>query len=150
VAITDLQDMQNDMRETIDQGLQELQTKQGQGGLPAVPPSAMAPGTNSTVTKDAPPPEINVSTEVNQQLADASQAEKEVVAQAQQEAVSVSTSAAVSSSTVPPTINLGQTIDEVTAILGSPDMIVDLGPKKIYKYQNMKVTFKDGKVADVE
>jgi replicative DNA helicase len=110
----------------------------------------MAPGTNSTVTKDAPPPEINVSTEVNQQLADASQAEKEVVAQAQQEAVSVSTSAAVSSSTVPPTINLGQTIDEVTAILGSPDMIVDLGPKKIYKYQNMKVTFKDGKVADVE
>ena len=42
VALTDLQDMQNHMRETIDQGLQELQEKQGQGGLPAAPPSAMA------------------------------------------------------------------------------------------------------------
>ena len=42
VALADLQDMQNHMRETIDQGLQELQEKQGKGGLPAAPPSAKA------------------------------------------------------------------------------------------------------------
>lgn len=159
VAITDLQDMQNHMREAIDQGMQELQTKQGQGGLPAAPPSAIAPGTNSTVTKDAPPPDTNVSTEVNQQLADATQAEKEVVAQAQQEtappsstpaAGSTAPSSVAAASSGPATITVGQTIDEVTAILGSPVTVIDLGPKKIYKYQDMKVTFKEGKVADVD
>ncbi|HTD54371.1 MAG TPA: hypothetical protein VK670_03240, partial [Silvibacterium sp.] len=40
VAVDDLQEMQNHMRETIDTGLQELQSKQGQNGLPALPTSA--------------------------------------------------------------------------------------------------------------
>ena len=40
VQLTDLQEMQNHMRETIDQGLQDLQDKQGKDGLPAAPPSA--------------------------------------------------------------------------------------------------------------
>ena len=35
VAFTDLQDMQNHMRETIDAGMGDLQAKQGKGGLPA-------------------------------------------------------------------------------------------------------------------
>jgi hypothetical protein len=34
VQLTDLQEMQNHMRETIDQGLQDLQDKQGSGGCP--------------------------------------------------------------------------------------------------------------------
>ena len=50
----------------------------------------------------------------------------------------------------PATISLGQTIDEVTAILGPPKSIVDLGPKKIYVYKDMKVTFNSGKVVDVQ
>ena len=40
VAFSDLQDMQNHMRETIDQGMEDLQAKQGKGGLPAAPASA--------------------------------------------------------------------------------------------------------------
>ena len=40
VALPDLQDMQNHMRESIDQGMEELQKQQGQGGLPAAPASA--------------------------------------------------------------------------------------------------------------
>jgi len=28
--------------------------------------------------------------------------------------------------------------------------VVDLGSKKIYKYKDLKISFKDGKVADVE
>ena len=40
VNFADLQDMQNAMRETIDQGMAELQAKQGTGGLPAAPASA--------------------------------------------------------------------------------------------------------------
>lgn len=51
----------------------------------------------------------------------------------------------------PPTkISLGQTIEEVTANLGRPDKVVDLGSKKIYVYPDLKITFQDGKVSDVQ
>ena len=50
----------------------------------------------------------------------------------------------------PATIQLGQTIDQVVAILGQPEKTVDLGAKKIYLYKNLKVTFLDGKVSDVQ
>lgn len=50
----------------------------------------------------------------------------------------------------PATIQLGMTPDQVTAALGKPDKDVKLGAKEIYIYKDMKVTFKDGKVADVQ
>jgi hypothetical protein len=152
VALTDLQDMQNHMRETIDQGLQELQSKQGTGGLPATPPSAKAPPVDAPIARDAPPPDPNGAAEVNQQLADADQAEKEVVGEAQQEGGGAPSAApaVAGPASGPATIALGQSIDEVTAALGTPLTVIDLGPKKIYKYKDMKVTFKNGKVSDVE
>jgi hypothetical protein len=147
VAVADLQDMQNHMRETIDQGLQELQTKQGTNGLPALPPSAAGAPVEVAMVKDAPPPDPNGAALINQQLADSDQAEKDVVAQAQQEG----TSTAASASNAPPvTIELGQTIDQVTAALGTPVKEADLGAKKIYTYKDMKIIFIDGKVSDVE
>lgn len=48
------------------------------------------------------------------------------------------------------TISLGQTRDQVEAILGKPERIVDLGAKITYVYKDMKVIFQDGKVADVQ
>jgi hypothetical protein len=151
VALTDLQDMQNHMRESIDQGMQELKAKQGQGGIPAAPATALAAGANADVAKDAPAPDPNAATEVNQELADSTQAEKEVVTQAQQEtAAATPADADPSSDAAPVNIQLGQTIDQVKASLGNPLTIVDLGPKKIYKYKDMKITFIDGKVSDVD
>jgi len=50
----------------------------------------------------------------------------------------------------PPTIQLGQTTDQVVAIMGQPDKIVDLKTKQIYVYKDLKVTFVKGKVSDVE
>lgn len=50
----------------------------------------------------------------------------------------------------PPTIKLGQTVDQVQAVLGQPDKIVDLGAKVIYVYGGLKVTFVNGKVADAQ
>jgi hypothetical protein len=50
----------------------------------------------------------------------------------------------------PPRIALHQTVDQVVSVLGQPDKIVDLGAKQIYIYKDLKVTFLDGKVADVE
>lgn len=48
------------------------------------------------------------------------------------------------------TISLGQTMREVQSVLGTPDKIVNLGPKVTYVYKDMKVIFLDGKVADVQ
>ncbi len=50
----------------------------------------------------------------------------------------------------PPTIQLGQTPEEVTAALGQPEKIVNLGAKQIYYYKDMKITFVKGKVSDVQ
>ena len=52
--------------------------------------------------------------------------------------------------TEPARIALGQTTDQVTASLGQPDKVVDLGSKKIYFYRDLKITFLDGKVSDVQ
>src|ERR1035437_5235820 len=64
LALSDLQEMQNHMRETIDQGLKELQAKQGKGGLPAAPPSATTAPEEVAFAKDAPPLDPNGSTEI--------------------------------------------------------------------------------------
>jgi hypothetical protein len=50
----------------------------------------------------------------------------------------------------PPTIAMGQTRDQVTAAFGQPLREAKLGPKEIFYYKDMKVTFKEGKVSDVE
>jgi hypothetical protein len=50
----------------------------------------------------------------------------------------------------PVQIGLGQTTDQVVANLGQPDKVVDLGSKKIYIYKDLKITFVDGKVSDVQ
>lgn len=50
----------------------------------------------------------------------------------------------------PQTIQLGMTTDQVTGTLGKPEKIVNLGAKQLYIYKDMKVTFLNGKVADVQ
>ena len=47
-------------------------------------------------------------------------------------------------------VEMGQTPEQVEAILGRPEKIVNLGPKKIYVYKDMKIVFADEKVADVQ
>jgi hypothetical protein len=50
----------------------------------------------------------------------------------------------------PQQIEKGQTPDQVKAALGNPDKIVSLGAKQIYVYKDLKVTFLNGKVSDVQ
>jgi outer membrane protein assembly factor BamE (lipoprotein component of BamABCDE complex) len=45
---------------------------------------------------------------------------------------------------------LGQTKDQVVAAMGQPVRIADLGKKQIYYYKDLKITFVDGKVTDVQ
>ena len=151
VGLNDLQEMQNHMREMIDQGMQQLQAQQGKGGLPTLPPSAASAPVDSGVAQGAPPADPKDAAAISQQLAQADEAEKEVVAESAQPGSPIAAPAPVPSSKGPMTIELGQTIDQVTAQLGAPMTVVELGVgKKKYIYQNMKITFKDGKVSDVE
>src|SRR5258708_7803801 len=50
----------------------------------------------------------------------------------------------------PQSIEKGMTTDQVEGAMGKPEKIVKLGPKKIYVYKDLKVTFLNGKVFDVE
>jgi hypothetical protein len=138
VSLQDLQDMQNHMRQTIDLGMQELQKKQGQGGLPAAPASAKAAPVQSAMAASAPPAPTKeeVAAQLNEQAKEADKAEQEASAE--------------TAPAEPPTVALGQSPDEVSAALGKPKSIMDLGAKKIYVYQDMKVTFNAGKVTDIK
>ena len=50
----------------------------------------------------------------------------------------------------PQTIQLGMTTDQVQAALGKPEKIFNLGSKQIYVYKDVKLTFLNGKVSDVQ
>jgi len=148
VNLTDLQEMQNHMRETIDAGLKDLQAKQGTGGIPAAPTSAQAPPTQTEYAAVAPPPDPKDAEQLQQQTKEADQSEAEVTAAATQE--NGSPIGTVAPSGPPPSVALGQTPDQVKSILGNPLKTADLGAKQIYYYDGMKVVFKAGKVSDVE
>jgi hypothetical protein len=149
VQLQDLQEMQNHMRETIDQGLKDLQDKQGTGGLPAAPASAQAAPAAAQYASVAPPPESNLAADIQAQDQQADQSEKEVNAEASQDS-GAPAGAAAAAPAAPASVELGQTTDQVQSALGQPTRIANLGPKVIYYYNGMKVTFKDGKVSDVQ
>jgi hypothetical protein len=137
VALEDLQEMNNQMLATIDRGMGDLQAKQGQGGLPPLPQG-------STGTIDSPfaqeaQPDSNAASELNTVSQEADRAEQQAVSQAGDAAAGQT-----------PTLSLGMTIDEVKAIQGEPQKIVDLGSKKILVYKDLKITFSDGKVSDIQ
>ena len=131
----------------LTEGLQALQAEQGKGGLPSAPPSALAKPTQAQFAAIAPPPDPNGAAEIQAQSQQADQSETEVAAAAGQESGSP---VGAASSAPAPTVALGQSPDEVKAILGKPTKIADMGAKQIYYYDRMKVVFKGGKVSDVD
>jgi len=58
--------------------------------------------------------------------------------------------AAAAQQAEPQEIKLGMTTSEVEHALGKPEKTFSSGAKQIYFYKDMKVTFQDGKVADVQ
>jgi hypothetical protein len=146
VAIVDLQEMQNHMRAMIDQGLGQLQSNQGTGGLPVIPAIANAPPVQAAFATNAPAPDPNGAAELQQQLAQADQAETQALNESQQ--VPGGPSAVASA---PPVIGIGQTIDEIVAIEGPPKTKLGGGAKQIYIFADgVKVTFVGGKSTNVE
>jgi hypothetical protein len=157
VQLTDLQEMQNHMRQTIDSGLGNLQTNAGKGGLPAVPVAAKAAPTPAPFAALAPPPDPTAATVIAQQAQEADKAEQEAgSAQPPDAAPAVAAAAPVAAPPPPPaapiTITKGMTIEQATAALGQPKTILDgSGGKKIYVFKDMKLTFgPDGKMTSAE
>ena len=150
VAIADLQEMQNHMRETIDQGLQDLQAKQGTRGLPSLPPSAQGQPAPAQYASIAPPPDPSVATEIQEQAQQADQTEKEVTQATGAPVAAAPFNTPSAAPAAPATVGLGQTPDQVQAAMGAPSRVANLGPKVIYYYNGMKVIFMNGKVSNVQ
>src|ERR1700733_12691731 len=92
---------------------------------------------------------LSISTDDTQQAGDqggqqqgGDQGGQPATAQAQQPAVQ--------DQPEPQSIEKGMTPDQVEAAMGKPDKKVNLGPKQIYVYKDLKVTFLNGKVSDVQ
>jgi hypothetical protein len=136
VQLQDLQEMHNQMVATIDRGMGDLQAKQGQGGLPQLPQGSS--GTIDTPYVQAQP-DANVASELTSVSQEADRAEQQAVGQAGD-----------TPSGPTPTLTLGLSVDQVRAIQGEPQKIVDMGPKQIYVYKDLKITFSDGKVVDIQ
>jgi hypothetical protein len=80
VQLTDLQEMQNQLRANIDQGLKDLQAKQGTGGIPQAPPSAQAPPTQAPYAAIAPPPDPTDANALQQTGQQGDQADQQAAA----------------------------------------------------------------------
>jgi hypothetical protein len=140
VSLTDLQEMQNQMRATVDQGLGQLQNQQGQEGLPALP--------QANLGSTAAPYAAGV------------QADPSAAAELSQAALEADTEAQATLGQAPPapapaptaggTIALGMNPEQVHAILGSPRRSAMAGSRTIEVYQDFKVTYTDGVVTDIQ
>jgi hypothetical protein len=147
VPLQDIQEWNNAMRATIDRGLGDLQAKQGQEGIP-VPPAGST-GTIDTQWASQAHPDADAPGDVTGTLQESDRAEQQAVNQAQpMSAYQPTTPTAPASNT--PTLVLGMSLDQVKAIQGEPSKIVDLGNKKIYVYKDLKITFTDGWVTNIE
>ena len=144
--LQDLQEMHNVMMATLDRGLGEMQAKQGQDGIPALPPG-------STGTIDSPyaaeaQPDPNAAGEVEGVIQEADLAEQQAIALASAPA---STKMTISTTgPAQPALMPGLTIDQAKAIQGEPQKIVEVGNRKIFLYKDLKITFTNGVLTDIE
>ena len=139
VKTTDLQEMQNTLQASLDQGLAKLQSDQGKEGMPPLPPEAAgivnAPYTNDIV------PDANAQSELTMAANEANKSEQAIINEGAQYPAGQASGA---------TVSLGMTTSQVENALGRPKSTVDLGQKKIYVYNDLKITFLNDRVSDVQ
>lgn len=139
VRCTDLQEMQNHLRATLGDGMSTLQKEQGRNGLPTLPKDVL--GTDRTAYADEVRPDADAVEQITQAAQEANRAEQDLINQGPQDPGGAAGAA---------TISLGMTFEEVERVLGRPRNTADLGAKKIYVYKDLKITFLNGKVSDVQ
>jgi len=134
VRTTDLQEMQNTLQASMERGLAKLQTEQGRDGIPALPASAI--GTENASYAQDLQPDADAQAELSRAVSEANSSERNLI-NAGGDATGT-------------TISLGMTPAQVEGALGRPKNTVDLGAKKIYVYPDLKITFLNGRVSDVQ
>jgi hypothetical protein len=139
VRTTDLQEMQNHMQATIDKGMAKLQADQGKDGIPALPPQAL--GTVNTPYASDIRPDANAQSELAGAVKEANRSELDIIREGVQAPAGSGSGA---------TISLGMSVAEVESALGRPASTVDLGSKQIFVYKDLKITFLNGRVSDVQ
>ncbi len=77
MQLTDLQESENYMRQSIEQGMAELQAKQGTGNLPPAPVGAQGALVKAGFAMGAPPADANVQAEIAEEASAADLAERE-------------------------------------------------------------------------
>jgi hypothetical protein len=158
IPLPDLVEMHNSMRETVETGLETLRAAQGKDNLPMLPEEAAG---------DPVPPAFAASMQadpdaarvIEQEARQADQVEQEVIVDAGLGNMPPPVSSP-DGSVVPvrdkekqllATIQVGQSENQVIAILGAPVSTSFLGGvKKMYEYRSGKVIFTDGDVSDVQ
>ncbi len=73
ISVQALQDMHNDFRQHVDDGLQKLSQSAGQNGMPAAPPAGQQPNASGQVT-----PDTKAAAELQSEQQEADQAESDV------------------------------------------------------------------------
>jgi hypothetical protein len=142
----------------------EMKNHPGQGGLPAPPAEAISGTKEAPYAAAAPAADPNGATELDQTAQEGAQTEKQVVAEATAPDGTETTAGAISSSPIggtatpaapaasrgPTVIALGQTPEQVIAMKGQPTNKVAFPTKTVFIYPDMKITFKNGKLTDVQ
>ena len=156
VRTLDLQEMQNHLQATLDQGLEQLQNGQGQNGMPAVPPQET--GVVKAAYTDDIHPDDQAERELSAVVDDANRAEQDVLSQGAQapppQAVPAESPAAfqpqpqAQPSGQP--VTRGMSIMEVENAMGAPTSTMNLGARRIYIYSNLRITFVNGLVSDIQ
>ena len=139
VSLMDLQEMQNHMRAGIDRGLGDLQSRQGQDGLPPLP--AQARGGSDAPYASGLQPDANAATELSQVAQEADSSGQTMLYPSPQGAADAPSNQ---------TLSLGMTESEVRALLGNPRETANVGARKIVIYPNFKITYTNGRVTDIQ
>jgi hypothetical protein len=154
VEMTDLQEMQNHLMASIDEGMAQMKDHPGQGGLPAPPADAIAGTKQAPYAAAAPAPDPNGAAQLDEQAKQGAEVENEVAAEAagdaNPDATPTAAAVAAPASSGPVAITLGMTPDQVIACKGQPTNKVNFPTKQVYIYPDMKITFVKGKLTDVQ
>ena len=152
VNMTDLQEMQNHLMSSIDEGMAQMKDHPGQGGLPAPPADAIAGTRQAPYAAAAPAPDPNGAAELDQQAQQGAEVEKQVTAEADTSdaPAAAATPATVAAPTGTVAITLGMTPEQVIANKGQPANKFSAPPRLVYIYPDMKITFIKGKLTDVQ
>jgi hypothetical protein len=149
ISLQDLQEMVNHVRATIDSGLAAMQKD---SNLPKPPSSVPTAAVQAEFASAAPPADPNEAAELQRLNQEASQTEQTVLKEA-----SYNDPGVPSGSNPPPAqgspsteLQPGMTTDDVIRIMGAPTGNTKFGGKQIMTYPNVKLTFTNGKLTDIQ